>query len=58
VILGRLSLRPDHADLNLAVAMGSAPSMTLVIMVPPEIVMEFRMGEKGYETRQQTAKKF
>jgi len=32
--------------------------MTLVIRVPPEIVMEFRMGEKGYGTRQQTAKKF
>lgn len=39
-------LPADHTDPDLRVAMGSAPSMTLVIRALPDIVMEFRMGRR------------
>lgn len=56
MILGRLRFGSEikiasqfpanHTDPDLGVAMGSAPSMTLVIRVLPDIVMEFRMGRR------------
>jgi hypothetical protein len=45
-------LLADHADLDVAIVNRSAsrkPSMTSVTMALPAIVVEFRMGEKGYE---------